>query len=317
MSAAVVAAAVTHSRVRPKPSRAELCAVKLSFQGLEFVTPTYGHVFWWETIAWWPKLEDRHAAYAAKRAAGDTHIILDLSGSYKELGEDYDDIGADYSQNLPALVALAEEAISEGFLIDLRLAGDGQGAGPGYNDPVGMTYGFDWLMANFPRIAAAFSPLADYIVFVTGYDGCFYGWAPEQMVAFGKLFRSIFPTGALGTEFNTGHIPLGEGGGDYLPGGRMQDFDVIYGEFDPFNYHADSTWQIVGRLVSPYRRPSDQPPNDDPHPPFYLSMPNVRGPWFFIAFEILTYRWVRGQCAPQEIDDYRTYFAAMGCQLVC
>ncbi len=302
------------------PSRDELCTVKMSFQGLEFVTPTYGHVFWWETIAWWPNYTDRQAAYAAKRAAGDTHIILDLSGSYKELGEEYDDVGADYSQNLPALVALAEEAIREGFLIDLRLAGDGQGAGPGYNDPVGMTYGHDWLMANFPRIAAAFAHLVDYTVFVTGYDGCFYGWEPEQMVAFGKLFRSIFPNGTLGTEFNTGHIPLGEGPGyrdAYGPNGCMQDFDVIYGEFDPFNYHADSTWQIVGRLVSPYVRPDDQPAGDDPRPPYLLHTPNVRGPWFFIAFEILTYRWVRGQCAPEEIPAYRSYFAAMGCEHIC
>lgn len=301
----------------PPPSRDQLCTVKMSFQGLKVTTPTYGEVLWWETIAWWPNLADRQAAYAAKRAAGDTHIILDLSGSYKEIDESYDQVGADYSQNLPALVALAEEAIKEGFLVDLRLAGDGQGAGPGYNDPVGMTYGHEWLMANFPRIAAAFAHLSPYIVFVPGYDGIFYGWEPEQVMAFGALFRSIFPQGTLGIEFGTGHIPLGEGGGDYLPGGRMQDYDVIYGEFDPFNYHTDSTWQIVGRLVSPYNRPADQPAGDDPHPPFYLSTPNPRGPWHFIAFEILTYRWVRGQCSPDEISAYRDYFASLGCKNVC
>lgn len=304
----------------PPPTRDELCAVQMSFQGLEFIAPSYGHVFWWETIAWWSNVEDRQAAYAAKRAAGDTHIILDLSGSYKELGESYDDIGADYSQNLPALVALAEEAIREGFLIDLRLAGDGQGAGPGYNDPVGMTYGHDWLMANFPRIAEAFAHLAEYIVFVTGYDGVFYSWDPDQVIAFGQLFRSIFPNGALGIEFNTGHIPLGEGPGyrdAYGHNGCMQDYDVLYGEFDPFNYHADSTWQIVGRLVSPYTRPSDEPSGDDPRPPFLLGTPNVRGPWFFIAFEIVTYCWVRGQSSPADIDAYRRYFADMGCTRIC
>ncbi len=269
---------------------------------------------------WWPNPADRQAAYAAKRAAGDTHIIVDLSGSYKELDIGYDDIGADYSQNLPALVTLMEECIREGFLIDFRMAGDGQGDGPGYNDPIGMTYGHGWLMANFPRIFEAVAHLKDYIVFVLGYDGIFYGWEPEQVVAFGQLFRSICPDGALGIEFNTGHIPLGEGPGyqgAYNPGGCMQDYDVIYGEFDPFNYHADSTWQICGRLVDGYVRPPDQPADDDPRPPFLLGTPNVRGTWYFIAFEILTYRWVRGQCGPDEIAAYRAYFSAMGCPHIC
>lgn len=305
----------------PKPTRDALCQEKLSFQGLIFNTPSYGEVFWWETIAWWPKLVDRQAAYAAKRAAGDTHIILDLSGCYKEnVPGDYNWDGADYSQNLPALVSIAEEAIREGFLIDFRLAGDGQGAGPDYNDPVGNTYGHDWLMANFPRIATAFAHLKDYIIFVPGYDGIFYGWDPEQVVAFGKLFRSIFPDGTLGLEFNTGHIPLGEGPGyrdAYAPGGSMQDYDVIYGEFDPFNYHADSTWQICGRLVRPYNRPSDQPAGDDPNPPFYMGIPNARGPWYFIAFEILTYTWVRGQNTPADIAAYKAYFSDMGCKYIC
>lgn len=293
----------------------------MSFQGLTFDTPSYGPVYWWETLAWWPNLADREAAYAAKKAAGDTHCILDLTGAYREgIPGVYNDIGADYSQNLPALVALAEEAIDRGFLIDLRLGGDGQGAGPGYNDPVGLTYGHDWLMANFPRIAAAFAHLVDYVVFVPGYDGTFYGWGPEQVVAFGKLFRSIFPNGTLGIEFDCGHIPLGEGPGymdAYAPGGCMQDYDVIYGEFDPFNYHQDSTWQIVGRLVPNYQRPSDQTPGDDPHPPYLLHTPNVRGPWFFIAFEVLTYLWVRGKCGPEEPAAYRAYFAALGCEHIC
>src|SRR5262245_28605477 len=65
----------------PKPpTRDQLCAVKMSFQGLTFNTPSYGNVYWWETIAWWPNPADRQAAYVAKRAAGDTHIIIDLSG---------------------------------------------------------------------------------------------------------------------------------------------------------------------------------------------------------------------------------------------
>jgi len=320
------------SRTINAPSRDELCSVKMSFQGLTFDTPSYGKVWWWETLAWWPNKADRDCAYRAKRAAGDTHCILDVSGCYKALPESYNQHGADFSNRLGDLVRLAEEAIAEGFLIDLRLGGDGRskpknpdGSYP-YNDPQGMTYGYEWLMDNFLSIYGAFQHLAEFIVFVPGYDGVFYGWGedvdgidrqPERVQNFGTLFRSLCPNGVLGLEFSTGHIPLGEAIGDYEPGGRMQDFDVIYGEFNPWNYHEDSTWQIVGRMVSPYHRPNDQPADDDLNPPFYLGHPNARGPWYFIAFEIITYEWVRGRVDAAGIAAYRKYFADMGCRYVC
>lgn len=314
MRAALYAGAGTS--LPPIPTRDQICLVRERFQGLTINFPTMGPLPWWETLAWFSNPADRHAAYDAKHAIGDTHIILDLTGAYREPGQPYANMGRDYSQNLGALLALAYEALDNGFLIDLRLGGDGQGAGPGYNDPVGDTYGHDWLMANFPRIAQTFAPIWQYIVFVPGYDGVFYGWNPDQVVAFGKLFRSIFPDGYLGIEFNTGHIPLGEGGGDYLPGGRMQDYDILFCEFDPFNYHSDSTWQILGRLMRPYHRPFDQPAGDDPTPPFYLAGSTPRGPWAVNPFEILTYRWVRGQVPLDELIAYRQYYTDMGCPLV-
>lgn len=306
------------SRVKlpPLPTRDQLARVKESFNSLWIDTPSYGRIAWWETIAWFPNRADRQAAYAAKRANGDTHIILDLSGSYREISGLYNNVGADYSQNLSALVKLAYEVLEEGFLIDLRLAGDGQGAGPGYNDPVGMTYGHDWLMANLDRIMDAFAPIYRYIVWTPGYDGVFYGWTPEQCMAFAARIRARWSDAVIGIEFNTAHIPLGEGGGDYLPGGRMQNYDVIFGEFDPFDYHSDSTWQIVGRLVPDYHRPPDQPSSDDPLPPHYLSQPSPRGPFYFIPFEILTYRHVRGAVPDEEYATYRDYFTNMGCELV-
>lgn len=302
----------------PIPTRAELCNVLYSFQGLTVNFPSMGPLPWWETIAWFAQLSDRQAAYAAKRQAGDTHIILDLTGAYREPGQPYQNMGRDYSQNLGNLVALAKEALNEGFLIDLRLGGDGQGAGPGYNDPVGDTYGYDWLTSNFPRIADAFAPLYQYIVFVPGYDGIFYGWTPQQIQSFGQLFRSIFPDGYLGIEFGTGTIPVGNGAADYEPGGMMTDYDVIYGEFDPFNYHSDSSWQVLARLVNPYTRPADQPSGDDPPPtPHYLAPGSQRGPYYFVTQEILTYRAIRGQVPPDEFVACKQYFKNMGGTNLC
>lgn len=332
MNITTIAAASSGSQPRVIPTRDELCAVKMSFQGMRFNTPSYGNVYWWETLAWWPNKADRIAAYQAKRTVGDTHVLLDLSGRYPDAIGDYNDTGADWTQNLDGLVALAKEAIAEGFLIDLRLAGDGRskpknpdGTYP-YNDPYGWTYGYEWLMENFPRIAEAFRPIYKYVVFVPGYDGVFYGWGedtdgvdrqPERVMNFGKLFRSIFSDGVLGLEFSTGHVPLGESTTDYAPGGRMQDYDVLYGEFNPWNYHESSTWQIVGRLVQPYTRPADQNDGDVYPPPFYLAHPNARGPWYFIAFEILTFEWVRGKCGPEEPAAYLKYFRDMGCRYIC
>jgi hypothetical protein len=309
---------------RPDPTRDELACLKLSFQGLEFDTPSYGHVFWWETMSWWPNSLDRAIAYDAKRKAGDTHCTMDLTGSYGEIDPVYDQIGADWSNNLDGLVELCREAIDQGFLIDLPMGGDGQSVRTDgstihfgeYNDPVGRTYGFQWLMQNFSRIAEAFRPIYRFVAFRLGYDGVFYGWTPDQVVAFGKLFRSIFPDGVLVIEFNTGHIPLGEGPGyrdAYEPGGCMQDYDTILGEFDPDNVHQDSTWQILGRLIRPYNRPSDEPAGDDERPPFLLSHPNKRGRWWFIPYEIETYNWVRGRKSRQQCIDNASYFMQMGC----
>lgn len=298
------------------PTRDQLCNVKESFNSLFVDTPTYGRIAWWETISWFPNYADRKAAYEAKHKNGDTHIILDLSGSYREIPGEYNHVGADYSQNLSALVSLAREVLREGFLIDMRLAGDGQGSGPGYNDPVGMTYGHDWLMENLDRIMDAFEPIYRYIVWTPGYDGVFYGWTPEQCVAYGRKIRARWPDAAIGIEFNTGHIPFGEGDADYLPGGRMQDFDVIYFEGDPYFYHGPTTWQIVGRMVSPYVRPTDQTA-EDPTPPFYLHGQSPRGKWYFNIFEVLTYRHVRGEVSAEEYAAYYEYFKAMGCIYIC
>lgn len=323
------AAVLSSSSVRPlpaQPTRDQVCAVSYSFNSLWVNLPTYGRFPWAENVAWLTNPADRQAAYAAKRANGDTHAIMGVTGRYSEPDAPYfnrPEFGQDFTtspQRLQEFRDRCREVVEQGFYLDLRLGGDGQSnAQQTYNDPVGWTYGHQWLMANFERIFVALHELNDYIVWVPGFDGIFYGWDPQQVVAFGALARRM-GVKHLGLEFNTGHIPLGEGPDvrdAYAPGHAMQDYDVLFGEFDPFNYHTDSTWQIVGRLNRPYNRPADQPAGDDPNPPFLLGQPNARGRWFFIAMEVLTYLHVRGRLSADDYRAYYDYYTTMGCEFVC
>lgn len=198
--------------------------------------------------------------------------------------------------------------------------------------------------------------LTPYIIFRPGWDAVFYGWggmeSPSHLTAmksqhglrwrhthpnkprpvkmstkelddqqkrvkeFGELFRRILPNGYLAIEHTPGNIPCGEGGGDYAPGGLMTTFDTIMGEFH--TVHEDSFWQIAGRMVSPYHRPSDQPTGDDPHPPFYLATPSDRGPYFYVAFEPTkggVYEWCRGLCTLEQVKEVDSYMRSCGCTL--
>lgn len=319
----------------PIPNRDQVCALSVSLQGLTYPTQQYGPI-----PAWWYAMlntEDRAAARAAHRAAGDTHITIPISEAYKEPGTLWPEAlkaGYDYTQNLDALRSVLTEVIHDGFYIDLPLAGDGIGDGPGWNDPVGNTYGYGWLLSNLQRIITALQgdgttqrpDLTPYILFRPGWDGVFYGWGipgevpdqqPERVRRFGQLFRQLLPQGYLAIEHTPGNIPCGEGGQDYAPGGLMRAYDTILSEFN--TVHEDSCWQVVARMVPNYHRPADQPAADDPHPPFYLAPGTERGPYFYVAFEPTVggvYQWCRGHCTLDDVTAVRTYLRNLGCTLV-
>jgi hypothetical protein len=213
-------------------------------------------------------------------------------------------------------------------------------------------------MANLERILLAVKgdgtperpDLTPYVIFRPGWDGVFYGWgdptatkaatqglrwshtrtaktfiAPTQqqldeqqtrVKQLGELFRKILPNGYLAIEHTPGNIPCGEGGGDYAPGGLMTTFDTMMGEFN--TVHEDSCWQILGRMISPYHRPADQPAGDDPNPPFYLAPGSARGPYFYVAFEPTkggVYEWCRGRCTLEQVREVDAYLRACGCTL--
>jgi hypothetical protein len=138
----------------------------------------------------------------------------------------------------------------------------------------------------------------------------------QRVKAFGDLFRRILPNGYLAIEHTPGNIPVGEGGGDYQPGGLMTTYDTIMGEYDTF--HQDSYWQIGGRMIRPWHRPPDQPAGDDPNPPMYLSQDSPRGPFFYCVFEPTrpgAYEWCRGRCTREQIQQEDAYIRASGATL--
>lgn len=314
------------------PTRDQVCALRTSLQGLTYETTQFGAIPAWFYAGL--NATDRAIARAAHKAAGDTHIPISISAAYKEEGTLWPDAlkeGYDFTQDLDGLRAILTEVICDGLFIDLPLAGDGLGEGPGYNDPVGNTYGYQWLMANLPRIVAALKgdgtvpDLTPFILFRPGWDACFYGWGidgevpdqqPDRVRRFGELFRALLPTGHLAIEHTPGNIPCGEGGQDYAPGGLMRTYDTILSEFA--SVHEDSCWQVVARMVPHYHRPDDQPAGDDPNPPWYLAPGTERGPYFYVAFEPTkggVYEWCRGWCNLTDVQAVRSYLRDLGCEL--
>jgi hypothetical protein len=305
------------------PTKAELIAAQYTFQGLRASCPQYDPR---PLPIFDPMLdvvdEDCKAAIlAAHRAAGDKVIGVALSHQYAEPGIIPVLVwGRDWTRDLGGLHDYLTDLIRKGWYIQLHMAMDGHSVRGAdgqwtYNDPVGHTYGCEWGAEFFPKLADALDDIHGYIRFLPGYDGVFYGCEddglPLKIPAFAAQFKQRWPDAVLGLEFNTGHLPFGEGDADWQPGGRMSNFDMVFAEFDG-NLDQDSTWQIVARLMkSPgdYRRPPEQPAGDDPNPPAYLR----NWPGTAVCFEWATYDDVRFRITPEQVEAGRQKLRRMGC----
>jgi hypothetical protein len=296
----------------PPPTRAQVIAIHDSFNSLTITFPSgigcdYGVLLWFDAALNSIPANCRQIVYAAKHANEDTHAIVTYgpSGCYCEPNQPYDSrfTAPDYDHDPVAFIAMVREVIQNGFIPAVFL----QEAS--YVETVPR------LRAAIAALQSSTPDLTAYVDINPGFDGIFYGWAPADIAAFGQLFRQLSPNGYLSLEFNTGHIPVGNGSADYADNGAMSTFDALLIEFDLWPMRGDAEWQILGRLLGPgYHRPAEQLSTDDPHPPWYLAAGTPRGPYGVVCFEWGTYNLVRSRYNPADLASAITYYVSMGCE---
>src|SRR6266850_1806385 len=302
------------------PTRDEMLSINMAFQGTYVNTSQYGFLPWFEPALAWLNADDRQNVYIEKKLNNETHCAVLLPSGpplYDEPNQPYsaDRFGPlDYTNGNTAIdnvfIDLVAEVILEGFKVLLFLGGDnGQ-------------KGYEIATKQLPLVIDALAhndyetDLNAYCIIIPGFDGVFYGYTPEQIEAFGLQFRSLNANGYLGIEHSTGHIPTGNGPSDYNITGPMSTYDVILGEFNT-EQKDDTVWQVLGRMLGPlYKRPSDQPTNDDPNPPFYLAQQTLRGKYYYIVFEYDTYHWVRGMSTERHMK-WKNYLISCGAEFIC
>lgn len=303
------------------PSRNDILGLDgglIHFQGLVVQTQQFGTLPGFEACIAWLNDSDRVSYWTAKKRVQDTHALIMLPFGpplYDEPNQPYsaDRFGPlDWTNNSTRIddqfITLLRQTTSYFNRVLLFLGGDGAN-----NYPIAFKH-----LELLSQCNEYYNSLYKYCVVIPGWDGVFYGWPLDKIQEFGSSFRSIWSDGYLGLEHGTGHIPLGEGTGDYSTTGRMKDYDLILSEYSQ-DLHQDSCWQINGRLENPYHRPSDQPQGDDPNPPYYFSSQSARGPFSHCAFEYGEFEFVRSGSSDQSVqlvDNNRAYQKAMGCRFV-
>lgn len=323
----------------PPPTRDEILNVHVTFQGLTVDCPPYGSMPAFEAVLAWASPACRQGYYAAKHASlawgdGDTHAIVQLPFGpplYDEPNQPYsaDRFGAlDWTASGThidgRLADLLHDVVTVGGFKSVLLFEGGDAGQAGF--PIAMQQ-LD-LLHDAIRGNNPYGDFGPFVILLPGWDGVFYGYTPDQVAQWGVKCRELFVY--CGIEHQPGRIPVGEGGGDYVSGGRMSTFDLILAEFDGpqtsawrqqnpsgtrGDYYGNQIWQIAARMLGPaFRRPADEPANaDGGAPPYYLAPGTVRGPYQHCAFEwVGEYAFVRGQQTSADQQVARDYFKSIG-----
>lgn len=306
----------------PHPTRAQVLAVRSHLQGMTVVTQQHGVLPWFPGAHAWLTAQDRQAVYAAAHALGDTHLGIDLPCGFPV----YDEINQPFnSQAFPALDMTNGKGTGDGLVvlaqfIDIVAEMIANNTIPIVFCDERYEYSINQIQPLLRALKTSrWGDLSKRVLVMPGWDGVFYGWEPvDRIVQWLALAREIEPNCVLGLEIDPGHIPLGEGGADFLPGGRLDGLDAVFVEdadSNTPNTGNDTKWQIYGRLVRPFHRGPDQPAGDDPDPPFYL-VDSPRGPRVVVAWERNTrygaYAWVRGLVTVEDTETARNYDLSLG-----
>lgn len=317
MSVPAAALLLTSHALPTKPTRDQLCAVKVSFQGLIVETEEFGLLPWFEPFLCSLNAADRQAVYAAKRAAGDTHCFLSLSYAYQESGQPYNDIpGRDFTQDVATWCAYIREAVQNGFLVVASLAADGQ-----VYQPEGQTYGWQWGMDNMTRVLAVMEDqgVLDYCAIMGGYEllGPGGNWDDWQLNDFYVKLRGLVgDSGVLAMELGSGYSkwlsgtpePPGQASWDSAGG---QAIDIFLQEQpQPINEgdHWDGCQQMASSTLGPAATNIAAPNRLT----WYLQSGTPRGMRTVICFEWALYDFIRGRLTVAQVSAMRAQLFTLG-----
>jgi hypothetical protein len=297
------------------PALDKVCAVKTTFQGLMVDIPGYGLIPWFEgCIQSLSNYSQRSAVYRAKRAVGDTHILIDRWWAYRELSYTYpinSGIGIDYAASPYAFADLVGEAQSEGFYTQIMLANEGQ-------HRVDGQYGYYDGLNSLPLTIAALRDLIPCSIFFHGYElmGPGGDWTSEQIEYAYVFLRSLLGSvGKIGLELGQGYCkwregPNGETGWETEAG---KTINVFCQEFpqeidDPTVDDRGGTkfggcQQVAARMLGPKKR-NIEPKNDGP---WYLAGLDTR----VIGFEYGLYQFVRDRDV-EKVNRRREMIKSLG-----
>jgi hypothetical protein len=335
------------------PTRDEILNLQGSFQGI-WCDTSYnqpgsrwrGRTPLFDPAIGWFAPSDRKNAYAAKRAAGDKLVVLAVTGQYHENDPSnfYEQVpGKDFFRSgLNELVDLILEAVQQEGMrgVQLWCGGDGLGDGVNYNDFGGMTYGWQWLMKNFPAIYKGLESVSPWIIWQAGADGVIPGWAGPENNWHRVNQWLTFARGIIG---DGGHLGTYESSGYWAWSGETNDYshdegmlvDQICFEFpypmgpptstppadfcnqsDEVRGPFDQVWQISKRALGPnWNRPPDEPVCDDGGKSGGIG-PGKYGPRSLRGQEYDTYGHVRNFIADGVTQQRRSYLSQIGWGLV-
>lgn len=306
----------------PAPTREQVCGVRCSFQGVAVDLPGFGTVRNPGGFAYSLDRAGRDACRAVSRQLRDTHVLRNLSYAYSEQDFTYPIPAGDFTNRLDEFHDLLVEDIREGFTPLVCLSGDGQR----YN-PDGGTYGFQWLLDNMPRLAAALDDLRHHLIVFWGFELITNGgWTPANFEEATLKWRNLWPDGHIACHIGTytwwGDADQNEKRGPVgvwsSPAGLaidtcLEEGDAGWIREDGSLVPGDALngWEqrAMGHLRNPNRAlisPANQAkvfewPDDTP-----------RGPRMCVAWEILTFDDTRGRVSVQLLAAARHHLRQLG-----
>lgn len=284
----------------PVPSRDQLAQVVAGFQGITVTTSQLGGVpSWGPEVGMLSAASDRQITYAAHKAAGATHFVIDITCHYNEPGVAYPGNQAcnnDWQSQPQVTAAYVAEIVRAGLYPVLALGGD--------------EVPFSTIRANLPALWNALknSPSGDltpYIVWTLGFDSIVPIAAANDTtvqdlidtllairstigngVQFLELPNGWAFWGPTDSQFNLAGVgsytsPAGQAldgifqefanvspGNDPTPAITSGTWDAEHNDYSPV-FSSDATawmqvWQVAARTAPHWQAPPDEPTSNNP-----------------------------------------------------